>query len=144
MTNQTVEINENLIKIDNLLKGLEFLYEEITTRKEEMIKSTNILDTVKAEMRTDYFMNEMVYYIRHHYGEGISREVSNILMDRIDRDIDTRINNRVNYALARAGVNPEVENLPTNSPTSEPTVRRSTSGGDVSWNRVTSGDWIIQ
>jgi len=131
MTNQTVEINENLVKIDNLLKGLEFLYEEITTRKEEMIKSAKILDTVKAEMRTDYFMNEMVYYIRHHYGEGITREVSNIVMARIDRDIDAFINNRVNDALARAGVNPEVANRTTNS---------STSGDDVRYE--INGMWI--
>jgi hypothetical protein len=104
MTNQTVEINENLVKIDNLLKGLEFLYEEILTRKDEMIKSTNIQDVVKQQMRGDYFMNEMSYYIRNHYGNGICREVSHIVMDTIDRDIDAFINNRVNRALEQAGV----------------------------------------
>jgi len=119
MTNQTVEINENLVKIDNLLKGLEFLYEEITTRKEEMIKATNIENIVKTEMKSDYFLNEMSYYIRNHYGDGISREVSYIVMDRIDREIDTFINSRVNAALDRAGV----PHRPTNSSTAENEVR---------------------
>jgi hypothetical protein len=104
MTNQTVEINENLVKIDNLLKGLEFLYEEITTRKEEMIKATNIENIVKEQMKSDYFLHEMSYYIRNNYGDGICREVSYIVMDRIDRDIDAFINNRVNRALEQAGV----------------------------------------
>jgi hypothetical protein len=119
MTNQTVELNENLVKIDKLLKGLEFLYEEITTRKEEMIKATNIENIVKTEMKSEYFMNEMSYYIRNHYGDGISREVSYIVMDRIDREIDTFINSRVNAALNRAGV----PNRPTNSSTAENEVR---------------------
>ena len=119
MTNQTVELNENLVKIDKLLKGLEFLYEEITTRKEEMINATNIENIVKTQMKSDYFMNEMAYYIRNHYGDGISREVSYIVMDRIDREIDTFINDRVNAALNRAGV----PNRPTNSSTAENEVR---------------------
>jgi hypothetical protein len=104
MTNQTVEINENLVKIDNLLKGLEFLYEEITTRKEEMIKATNIENVVKEQMKSEHFMNEMAYYIRNHYGDGICREVSYIVMNKIDREIDAFINSRVNQALQRAGV----------------------------------------
>jgi hypothetical protein len=125
MTNQTVELNENLVKIDNLLKGLEFLYEEIETRKEEMIKAINLENIVKVQMRTDYFMNEMSYFIRNHYGDGIAREVSYIVMNKIDRDIDSYINDRVNAALARAGA----PNRPTNSSTSENEVRYR-----IDWN----------
>ena len=125
MTNQTVELNENLVKIDNLLKGLEFLYEEIETRKEEMIKAINLQNIVKTEMKSDYFMNEMSYYIRNHYGDGIAREVSYIVMNKIDRDIDSYINDRVNAALARAGA----PNRPTNSSTSENEVRYR-----IDWN----------
>jgi hypothetical protein len=115
MTNQTVEINENLVKIDNLLKGLEFLYEEITTRKEEMIKATNIENVVKEKMKSDCFLNEMSYYIRNHYGDGICREVSYIVMDKIDRDIDAFINSRVNQALQRAGVEVKPQETSTSS-----------------------------
>lgn len=104
MTNQTVEINENLVKIDNLLKGLEFLYEEITTRKDELIKSMNVEYIVKEQMRGNDFLHEMAYYIRNNYGDGISRNVAYIVMDNIDQDIDAFINNRVNQALERAGV----------------------------------------
>lgn len=104
MTNQTVDLNENLVKIDNLLKGLEYLYEEITTRKDELIKSTNVMDAVKQQMNTSRFNNDILYYVRNHYGEGLCREVSLLVMSQIDRDIDNYINNRVNYALEKAGV----------------------------------------
>ena len=115
MTNQTVDLNENLLKIDNLLKGLEYLYEEITTRKEEMLKSTNIENEIKAQMKTDHFMNEIVYYIRNNYGDGITRNVAYIVMDKIDNDIDAFINNRVNEALERAGVEVKSQETPTSS-----------------------------
>jgi hypothetical protein len=115
MTNQTVEINENLVKIDNLLKGLEFLYEEITTRKDELIKSMNLEDIVKGQMKENDFLNEMSYYIRNHYGDGICRNVSYIVMDNIDRDIDAFINNRVNQALERAGVEVKSQETSTSS-----------------------------
>lgn len=104
MTNQTVNLNENLVKLDNLMKGLEYLYEEISTRKDELIKSTNVLDVVKQQMNTDRFHSDITYYIRNHYGEGLSREVSRFVMSQIDMDIDIYINNRVNYALEKAGV----------------------------------------
>jgi hypothetical protein len=106
MTNQTVDINENLVKIDNLLKGLEFLYEEISTRKAELIKSVNVdvKEIVKEEIKSDYFMSDVSYYIRNHHGDGIAREVSYIIMDKIDSDIDAFINQRVNRALEQAGV----------------------------------------
>jgi len=104
MTNQTVEINENLVKIDNLLKGLEFLYEEISTRKDELIKAVNVKEIVKEEIKCDYFMSDVSYYIRNHYGDGIAREVSYFIMNKIDSDIDAFINNRVNRALEQSGV----------------------------------------
>jgi len=108
MTNQTVEINENLVKIDNLLKGLEFLYEEISTRKDEIIKSAkvNIQEIVKDEMMTDEFRTEMSYHLRTYHGDRLARDVSYFVMDKIDSDIDAFINGRVNQALAKAGVNP--------------------------------------
>ena len=108
MTNQTVEINENLVKIDNLLKGLEFLYEEITTRKDEVIKSINadVKGIVKEEISTADFRTEMAYYLRTYQGDRIARDVSYFVMEKIDSDINTFIHNRVNQALAKAGVNP--------------------------------------
>jgi hypothetical protein len=104
MINQTVDLNENLVKIDNLLKGLEYLYEEITTRKDELVKSANVLEMVKQEMNTDRFNSDIMYYIRNHYGSGLCREVTFLIMDRIDNDIDVYINRRVSHALEKAGV----------------------------------------
>ena len=108
MTNQTVEINENLVKIDNLLKGLEFLYEEISTRKAEVIKSinTDVKGIVKEEISTADFRTDMAYYLRTYHGDRIARDVSYLVMEKIDSDINTFINNRVNQALVKAGVNP--------------------------------------
>lgn len=120
MTNQTVDLNENLLKIDNLLKGLEYLYEEITTRKEELLKSINIENVIKAQMKTDHFMSEMSYYIRNNYGDGITRNVAYIVMDKIDNDIDVFINDRVNQALERAGV--EVKSQETSTSSSSSTI----------------------
>ena len=109
MTNQTVEINENLVKIDNLLKALEFLYEEISTRKAEVIKSiinADVKGMVKEEMNTVDFRTDMAYYLRTYHGDRLARDVSYFVMEKIDSDINTFINNRVNQALAKAGVNP--------------------------------------
>jgi hypothetical protein len=115
MTNQTVEINENLVKIDNLLKGLEFLYEEISTRKDELIKAVNVKEIVKEEIKSDYFMSDVSYYIRNHHGDGIAREVSYFIMNKIDSDIDAFINNRVNRALEQAGVEVKPQETSTSS-----------------------------
>jgi predicted transcriptional regulator len=104
MTNQIMSINENLVKIDNLLNALELLYEEISTRKQEIIDSFSIKDFVKEEMNTDNFKNEVVYHIRYNYGSGICNEVSRIVMRNIDSDIERRINDRVDRALKQAGV----------------------------------------
>jgi predicted transcriptional regulator len=104
MTNQTMSINENLVKIDNLINALELLYEEISTRKQEIIDSFSIKDFVKEEMNTDDFKNEVVYQIRYNYGSGICNEVSRIVMRYIDSDIERQINDRVDRALKQAGV----------------------------------------
>jgi len=104
MTNQTMSINENLVKIDNLINALELLYEEISTRKQEIIGSFSIKDFVKEEMNTDNFKNELVYHIRYHYDSGISNEIARIVMRNIDSDIERRINDRVDRALKQAGV----------------------------------------
>jgi len=97
-------INENLVKIDNLLNALELLYEEISTRKQEIIDSFSIKDFVKEEMNTDDFKNLVVYQIRCNYGSGICDEVSRIVMRNIDSDIERQINDRVDRALKQAGV----------------------------------------
>jgi predicted transcriptional regulator len=104
MTNQTMSINENLVKIDNLINALELLYEEISTRKQEIIDSFSIKDFVKEEMNTHDFKSEVMYRIRYDYGAGICNEVSRIVMRNIDSDIERQINDRVDRALKQAGV----------------------------------------
>ena len=104
MTNQTMSINENLVKIDNLLNALDLLYEEISTRKQEIVNSFSIKDFVKEEMKTDGFKYELMHYIRHHYASGICEEVSRLVMRNIDSDIERFINHRVDRALEKAGV----------------------------------------
>ena len=117
MTNQTVEINENLVKIDNLLKGLEFLYEEISTRKAEVIKSinTDVKKIVKEEVMTEEFKNDMAYCLRTYHGDRLARDVSYLVMEKIDSDINTFINQRVNRALKQAGVEVKPQETSTSS-----------------------------
>ncbi len=104
MTNQTVDLNENLVKIDNLLKGLEYLYEEISTRKTEIATYENVMDIVKTQMSSASFYSELIYNIRYNYGNTLARDVSYHVMDSIDKDIDQFINTRVDQALRKAGV----------------------------------------
>lgn len=104
----TTTINDNLVKIDNVLTALNYLLEEVQTRKDELIKdinSSNLSSIVKAEMETIDFMNRMCYFIRNEYGSGITREVAFHVMRQIDSDIEAFINDRVNKALQSAGVN---------------------------------------
>lgn len=104
MTNQTMSINENLVKIDNLLNALELLYEEISTRKQEIVNSFSIQEFVQKEIKTDEFKRELMYYIRYNYASGICEEVSRLVMRNIDSDIERFINHRVDRTLEKAGV----------------------------------------
>lgn len=111
MTTESVTINDNLVKIDNVLTALNYLLEEVQTRKEQIISSIDVSDKVRNEMNTYHFKETISSYIRNDYGEGITREIAFMVMERIDSDIEAFINSRVNRALTAAGVNVNTGNV---------------------------------
>ena len=104
MSNETVTLNDNLHKIDSVLTALNYLLEEVETRKKEMLTSSNVKDTVKEVMVEYDFQNSISRYFNNNYGEGLTREVAFNVMRQIDNDIEAFINDRVNKALMSAGV----------------------------------------
>ena len=99
----TTTVNDALVKLDNVIEAANYLLEELQTRKSQFLQKENILDEVKAQMNTIDFKDELSYYIRNGYGNGICREVAFYVMERIDADIEAFINDRVSKALANTG-----------------------------------------
>lgn len=104
MSDQTVTVNDNLHTVDNILNALNYLLEEVQTRKNELINASNISSAVKSEMDTYEFREIIRRYIINDYGDGLCREVAFKVMEQIDNDIEAFITNRVNKALEDAGV----------------------------------------
>jgi hypothetical protein len=98
----TTTVNDALVKLDNVIEAANYLLEELQTRKSQLLQKENILDEVKAQMSTIDFKDDLSYYIRNGYGNGICREVAFHVMERIDADIEAFINDRVSKALAEA------------------------------------------
>lgn len=104
MTDQTVTINDNLHKVDNVLTALNFLLEEIQTRKDQLTKTESVYSAVKTTMEEYSFKDQISRHFKNTYGEGLCREVAFMVMERIDSDIEAFIEDRVNKALEKAGV----------------------------------------
>lgn len=99
----TTTVNDALVKLDNVIEAANYLLEELQTRKSQLLQKENILDEVKAQMNTIDFKDDLSYYIRNGYGNGICREVAFYVMERIDADIEAFINDRVSKAIANTG-----------------------------------------
>jgi hypothetical protein len=99
----TTTVNDALVKLDNVIEAANYLLEELQTRKSQLLQKENILDEVKAQMNTIDFKDDLSYYIRNGYGNGICREVAFYVMERIDADIEAFINDRVAKAIANTG-----------------------------------------
>jgi hypothetical protein len=99
----TTTVNDALVKLDNVIEAANYLLEELQTRKSQLLQKENILDEVKSQMNTSDFKEDISYYIRNGYGNGICREVAFYVMERIDADIEAFINDRVSKAIADTG-----------------------------------------
>jgi hypothetical protein len=104
MTDQTVTINDNLHKVDNVLTALNFLLEEVQTRKEQLISTDTLYSAIKDKMEEYNFTDRVSRHFTSNYGDGLCREVAFTVMERIDADIEKFIEDRVNKALEKAGV----------------------------------------
>jgi hypothetical protein len=104
MTDQTVTINDNLHKVDNILTALNFILEEVQTRKDQLTNTENLQSIVKENMEQYNFVDQVSRHFNQNYGDGLCREVAFNVMERIDADIEKFIEDRVNKALEKVGV----------------------------------------
>lgn len=95
MSDLTVTVNDNLVKFDNLLTGLEYLMEEVATRKESILSEVDLNSKIEQKINTNEFKNRMIRYVQNYYGEGLYREIAFMVMEKIDSDIEAFINHRV-------------------------------------------------
>lgn len=105
MTQDTVQINENLVKIENVLTGLEYLFEEVETRKNNIFNEVEIKSIIQNEMHRERFKTEVAEIIVNNgYCRDISKEVAFTVMEKIDDSIAAFINNRVDERLRSLGI----------------------------------------
>ena len=112
MTSSTFNVNDNLVRLDNLIRGIEFLSEELTTRRSQIMEEVSpekVKELTLDTMSSHAFGELLVSKIRENFGDEFYREVAFVVMGQIDNDIDAFITDRVHTALRNAGVNvPEV------------------------------------
>lgn len=107
----TVDVQGQLLEIDNLIKGLQFLYEEIESRKEKALSVETIHKCVETEIRQSSFLDAVASRImridRDHSPtdtNSLTRNIAIAVMSRIDADIQALINVRVESKLKSLGV----------------------------------------
>lgn len=105
MATDTLTVNDNLVRFDNLLTALNYLMEEVQTRKEQVLQTVDIDAKIINHMESRDFKSTLVNHIRHEYGQGMYQEVAFLVMEKIDNDISKFINARVDERLRAAEVN---------------------------------------
>lgn len=106
MSDTTVQINENLVKMDNVLTGLEYILEEVENRKNNVFNGIDMNRLIQDEINGDRFRERLAEYVTEGYSSGIYREVAFRVMEQIDNDIAAFINARVDERLQELGVVP--------------------------------------
>jgi len=104
MSTTQVTVNENLVEIDKLIDALNYLLEEINTRKESVLQPSDFDQKIINHIETDGFRNRLIGLIRTNYGDGLYQEVAFRVMEKIDNDIAAFINSRVDERLHELGV----------------------------------------
>jgi len=102
----TTTINDNLFQFDNLLTGLNYLLEEVQTRKEDAFKAEDIAAKIRERMDEVTYRRSLAQTITRDYGEGLFQEIAFLVMEKIDNDIEAFINARVDERLRSLGVIP--------------------------------------
>jgi hypothetical protein len=95
----TTTVNDALVKLDNIITAANYLLEEIQTRKDSLVNSESVKATVKEQMNTREFLDDISYYVRNNYSSNIYKDVAFHVMTQIDADIEAFINDRVKKAL---------------------------------------------
>jgi hypothetical protein len=95
----TTTVNDALVKLDNIITAANYLLEEIQTRKDSLVNSESVKATVKEQMNTREFLDDISYYVRNNYSSDVYKDVAFHVMEQIDADIEAFINDRVKKAL---------------------------------------------
>lgn len=106
MTQETTTLNDNLLKIDNLITGLNYLYEEVETRKNKFFDELDVGPLVERKMDTNTFKRNLMNYVTNSYAQNLYREIAFMVMEKIDGDIAQFVNARVDERLRELGVTP--------------------------------------
>lgn len=109
MSQETFNLNDNLVQIDNLITGLNYLFEEVETRKNEYFEKLDVSSIVQEKMETREFRRSLMNYISDTYGSNLYREVAFMVMEKIDEDIAQFVNSRVDERLRELGVIPPAQ-----------------------------------
>jgi hypothetical protein len=105
MTNDTLNHNDNIVRIDNMITALNYLLEELETRKNQILQNVNIDDKIISHIEGDNFKNMMLNHINGDYGQKLNQEVAFMVFEKIDGSIQELINARVDARLREVGVN---------------------------------------
>lgn len=107
MSQETTTLNDNLLQIDNLITGLNYLYEEVETRHNKFFDELDAKSIVQEKMETSGFKRSIMDYVNRNYGDTMYREIAFMVMEKIDEDIAQFINSRVDERLRELGVLPQ-------------------------------------
>ena len=105
MTNDTLNHNDNIVRIDNMITALNYLLEEVETRKNQILQNVNIDDKIISHIEGDDFKNMLLGHIKGDYGQKLNQEVAFMVFEKIDESIQDMINARVDARLREVGVN---------------------------------------
>jgi hypothetical protein len=104
MSQEKIDVNENLYQIDNVLTGLNYLLEEVSNRKDNIFGELNLDKVVKEHINTYEYKNMIASWVAGTYCTDIYRVVAFLVMEKIDDSIAEYINSRVDARLKELGI----------------------------------------
>ena len=103
----TASLNDNLVKIDNLVTALNYIFEEIETRKQEYTNAEKIEESLKSlvdsKMESGIFVRWVAQRVADDYWWNIVRDVESNTRGSMEAIINQRIESVVRQQLERLG-----------------------------------------
>lgn len=106
----TTNLNDNLIKIDNLITGLNFLVEELETRKQEYTNRENVETLVKDQVTRilnydDEYLRKLSRRVANEKWYDLLSDLTSRLQPALETVIKEHVNIAVEKELYRLGIN---------------------------------------
>lgn len=106
----TTNLNDNLIKIDNLITGLNFLVEELETRKQEYTNRENVETLVKDQVirilnYDDEYLRKLSRRVANEKWYDLLSDLTSRLQPALETVIKEHVNIAVEKELYRLGIN---------------------------------------